>query len=301
MKLKKIKSPVGLRTIKTAVAVILSMIIVEFFGTSESKMIFAMLGAMAAVQPTFKESVESSLTQIVGVIFGAVIAVLLQLLRLPQLVAAGIGIIIVITLYNILRLRFSPGLPCLIVVMLCIGAEEQPFFYAVERVWDTAIGLSIGMVLNMLVFPYDNSRQIRATAESLDRELILFLENMFDGDDVLPDAETMTQKIEDMDRQLKVFTNQKLFLRLRRQQKEIDKFRNFERKAKALVAEMEVLSRMPAVGRLSQNNRELLLECGAQIQDLRQIDESTQADIVTNYHIEQILTLRRELIDILQK
>lgn len=301
MKLKNAKMPIGLRTIKTAVAVILSMIIVEFFGTSESKMIFAMLGAMAAVQPTFKESVESSLTQIVGVIFGAAIAVLLLLLRLPQLVSAGIGIIIVITLYNVLRLRFSPGLPCMIVVMLCIGVEERPFFYAMERVWDTAIGLFVGMVLNMLVFPYDNSRQIRTTAESLDRELILFLENMFDGDDVLPDAETMAKKIEDMDKQLKVFSNQKLFLRLRRQQKEISKFRVFENKARALVAEMEVLSRMQTVGRLSENNRELLQACGAQIQDLRQIDEPTQVDIVTNYHIEQILTLRSELIEILQK
>ena len=301
MKLKNAKLPIGPRTIKTAVAVILSMIIVEFFGTSESKLIFAMLGAMAAVQPTFKESVESSLTQIVGVVFGAAIAVLILLLKLPPLVATGIGIVVVITLYNLLHIRFSPGLPCMIVVMLCIGVEERPFFYALERVWDTAIGLFVGMVLNMLVFPYDNSRQIRATAESLDRELILFLENMFDGDDVLPDAEMMSQKIEDMDRQLKIFSNQKLFLRLRSQRKELSKFRIFESKARALVAEMEVLSRMQTVGRLSQSNRQLLLDCGAQIQDLREMDEPSQADIVTNYHIEQILTLRGELIEILQK
>jgi len=109
---------IGLRTIKTTVAVIISMLIVEALGTTDSKLIFAMLGAMAAVQTTFKDSLESCLAQIVGVIFGAIIGVVLLLLRLPSLVATGIGIVLVITLYNVLKIRFSPSLPCFIVVML---------------------------------------------------------------------------------------------------------------------------------------------------------------------------------------
>ena len=153
MKLRQPKFHIGLRTIKTTVAVIISMIIVQFLGTSDSRLIFAMLGAMAAVEPTFLESVESSLTQIIGVIFGAVVAVLLQFLDLHPLVTAGIGIVLVITLYNAFHIRFSPGLPCLIVVMLCVEPMDKPFFYALERVWDTAIGLVVGMILNMLVFP----------------------------------------------------------------------------------------------------------------------------------------------------
>ena len=54
------KSPIGLRTVKTAVAVIISMV-VDFYGATASKLIFAMLGAMAAVQPTFTESLSSCL------------------------------------------------------------------------------------------------------------------------------------------------------------------------------------------------------------------------------------------------
>ena len=69
--LKHFKRPhIGLRTAKTAVAVILSMFIVDLYGATSSKLIFATLGAMAAVQPTFKASLESCLTQIVGVLFG---------------------------------------------------------------------------------------------------------------------------------------------------------------------------------------------------------------------------------------
>ena len=39
--------------------------------------------------------------------------------RYPALVATGIGIILVITIYNALRIRFTPTIACLIVVTLC--------------------------------------------------------------------------------------------------------------------------------------------------------------------------------------
>lgn len=118
MRLKQLHIHIGLRTVKTIAAVIISMIVVNAYGATSSKLIFAMLGAMAAVQPTFRESVESCLAQIVGVLFGALAGVLLLTLPLHPLVATGIGMLLVITLYNGLRIRFSPSLPCLIVVML---------------------------------------------------------------------------------------------------------------------------------------------------------------------------------------
>ncbi len=301
MKLRKPKIQIGPRTIKTAIAVISSMLIAQLLGATESDMIFAMLGAMAAVEPTFADSLESALTQIVGVIFGAAIGVLMQLVEMPALVACGIGIVIVITVYNMLQLRFSPGLPCLIVVMLCIGAEERPVMYALERICNTAIGLVIGMAINMLVMPYDNSRQIRKTARSLDKELRTFLENTFDGDDILPDAEIATRMIADMNHQLTIFSKQKLFWRLRRQKQELSKFRIFENKAHTLVAEMKVLSQMEIPGRLNAENRELLEAIGADIKDTRTIDTETREDIITNYHVAKILQLRAELMEILRK
>lgn len=296
---KRLKIHIGLRTIKTAVAVILSMVIVDHFGTTTSKLIFAMLGAMAAVQPTFRESLESCLTQIAGVIFGALAGVVLMLLNLPQLAATGIGIVLVITLYNSLRIRFSPSLACIIVVTVCITPGIQPISYALGRIWDTAIGLGVGMAINTLIFPYDNSRQIRTLIESLDVELLRFLEEMFDGDDILPDANEMTGKIDDMARQLTIFSNQKLILRLSRQKQELEQFRLCERKARELLARMEVLSLMGRPGRLNDENRLRLKNCGADIRDKRSYKNPQERDMVTNYHIRQILTLRQDILDTL--
>ena len=290
------KLHIGLRTVKTTVAVILSMIIVTYWGTTDSKLIFAMLGAMAAVQPTFKASVESCVSQTVGVLFGACMGVLLRLIAMPPLVATGIGMVLVITLYNAMGIRFSPSLSCFIVVMLCTAPDIQPMTYALGRIWDSAIGLGIGMLINTLVFPYDNSRQIRETVESLDKAVIRFLEEAFDGDECMPDSREISQQIEAMARQLSIFSNQKLLMRRKHQKTQLEAFSTCQRKAKELLARMEVLSCVERIGRLNDENRRRLAACGADIRDQRPLDAVQERDVVTNYHVAQILKLRRELL-----
>lgn len=324
MRRKWLRVHVGKRTLKTAVAVILAMVVVDFYGATSSKLIFAMLGAMAVIQPTFRESVEACLSQIVGVLFGALVGILLLLLPMSHLVATGIGIIAVITLYNALHIQFSPSLSCFIVVMLCTSPEVAPMEYAMGRIWDTAIGLLVGMLINTLVFPYDNSRQIHATAETIDKEVLDFLQDLFDGDEHLPDAEEMDHTLHVLAQQLEIFSNQKLVLHLRRQKEQLLVFRECEQKARQLLARIELLRQMGAPGVLNEENRELLKKCGV----LKQEDVSeaeagnltdhpeetvpeempaevkiplTERDVVMNYHVRQILTVREELLAALRK
>lgn len=297
---KPFRFHIGLRTLKTAAASVLAMVIVGALGTTDSRLIFAMLGAMTAVQTTFKDSVQASLTQVVGVLFGAMLSVVLLLLPMHRLAIAGIGIVLVITLYNALGISFSPGLPCLIVVTMCISPDIRPIGYALGRTWDTAIGLAIGMLINMLVFPYDNSLRIRTTIRSLDKELLAFLEELFDGDQVIPRADSMEKKVAEMRSQLTIFENQKLFLRKRKQRRDIAEFRRCEKKARELSARMEVLCHMECPGRLTNENLLLLQAAGADIQNTQAPDIMTERDVVTNYHIRQIMAIRGDLLEILE-
>ena len=98
-----------------------------------------------------------------------------------------------------LRLRFSPTLACIIVVTICHITDVTPFVYASERIWDTAIGLILGMLINLFIYPYDNSKQIRNTIQRLDKELILYLEDMFDGDENLPNINKMLNSLDEID------------------------------------------------------------------------------------------------------
>lgn len=292
---------IGLRTAKTAAAVMIAMAIVESYGATTSKLVFAMLGAMEAVQPTFKASLKACVTQVVGVLFGALISIALLKLPINHVMMAGIGIVLVITLYNTLHIHFSPSLPCLIVVTLCTTPNISPITYALGRIWDSMIGLGVGTIVNTMIFPYDNSQQIRFTAESLDQELIRFLEEMFDGDSIMPDAKAMAAKLDSMAQQLSVFSNQRLVLHWDRQKKQILSFSACESKARELLACMQVLSLMDTPGRLNEENRSRLLACGARIRDDRPLDSATELDVVTNHHISQILRLRGELLEALGK
>lgn len=301
MKKIKLRSPIGLRTVKTALAVVISMLVVDFFGTTSSKLIFAMLGALAAVQPTFNESLESCLTQIIGVFLGALAGGLLVITGLPPIIAAGIGIIFVISLYNGFKIRYSAGLACIIVVSICIDGETKPFTYAMTRIWDTAIGLAIGMAINTLIFPYDNSRRIRSLIRSLDEDVLHFLEEVFDGDDILPDPVSLSRKLRDIEDQLAIFSNQKLLLHLRRQKEDLENYRLCEEKARELTARLEILSLAGRPGRLNDENRLRLKNAGADIRDKRPLKNPQERDTVTNYHVRQILHLRQEILDILAK
>ena len=292
---------IGMRTLKTTASVLISMIIVESYGATDSRLIFAMLGAMAAVQPTFKESLEATVSQILGVIIGAAAGIVLLALNLPPLIAIGVGIVLLITFYNLLGVQYSPSLPCLILVMLCTIPDIQPVNYALGRIWDTAIGLTVGMLINLVVFPYDNRRKIHAIIETLDKEVITFLEEMFDGDEVLPDADQISHTIHNMEKQLSVFSNQVFLLNIRRHHQELQNFRICDRKARELLYRLEILSHVERPGRLDNENRRRLQACGAQIRDTRQLDSVLERDVVTNYHVRQILSIRQELLKILRK
>ena len=299
MKLSRIRLPIGMRTVKTVISVIISMFIVDAFGMTDSRLIFAMLGATAAMQPTFRESLTSCMEQITGVLFGAAAGLVLRHLPLPMLVNTGLGIVLSITLYNALRFHFSPSMPIFMIVLLCTTPDIEAIPYAVGRIWDSAIGLGIGMLINTLIFPYDNSRQIRATVESLDKELITFLEELFDGDDIHPNAEKIASKADDIARQLQIFSSQLLFLNRRRQTKELAAFTLCSEKAEQLLSHLSVLHHIGRPGCLSPDNRRRLVEHGAHIGGSETPDCDLELNIVTNYHVTMVLTLRQELLDAL--
>ncbi len=290
------KLRLGLRTLKTAVAVIIALALADAFGASSGKLIFAVLGVMAAMQPTFKESWESCLTQIVGVFLGAAAGLLLRLLPVSPAFISGIGILLVIVGYNSLGIRFDPGLACIIVVTVCTTADLHPVDYAFDRIWDTAIGLVVGMLINTLVFPYDNSRRIRTAIHSLDKEVMAFLGDMFDGDDHLPSDQKTTQQLQKIARELEIFAAQRLPFRRRRHEQQLAAFRECQKNAQLLLGHLTVLSNRDTPGWLNQENYLALQDRGAVCPPVGE-----PVDPVTNYHVSAILRLRQALLNALAR
>lgn len=295
MRLRSWKSPVGPRILKTALAVTLALAVVEPYGASPAKVVFATIGAMSAVAPTFTASLLACLTQICGVAVGGLLALTVIALRIPPVIGVGVGIIGILTGYQYFRLKLVPVLPCLVLVNICLNPAVEGASYAAGRLWDTAIGLAIGMAVNLLIFPYDNSRKIRRTMEGLDRDLILFLEDLFDGDEHLPEAVALARKVDALEGQLLLFAQQRLLLHRRRQKQELQRLRSCEDIARELVVEMEALRNMERRGHLNRENRQELRALGAQVMEEAPDKGEQMEDVVVNYHVARALSLRREL------
>ena len=138
-RIKRWKIPVGMRTIKTALAVILALSVVEQYGASPSKVVFATIGAISAVAPTFTASLLACLTQICGVTIGVLLALLMMILNVPDMVAVGIGIILILASYQYFHLKLVPVLPCLVLVNICLNPEVEAFAYSTGRIWDLSL------------------------------------------------------------------------------------------------------------------------------------------------------------------
>ena len=297
MKIGQRRRPlVGLRMIKTALAVTLALLVIQQYGASPAKVVFATIGAISAVGPTFTASLLACLTQICGVIIGAVLAMGMTALHVPGMLAVGIGVIVILAAYQLFPLKLVPVLPCLVLVNACLNPEVEAISYSIGRIWDTAIGLGIGMLVNTLIFPYDNSQKIRQLLLGLDKDLILFLEDMFDGDAHLPESDILVSRLTALEGQLKLFAEQRL-LRRRRQKRELQQLRTCETIAQDLLIELETLGNMSRLGSLDEGNREALRALGAEISPEGPQRPETVEDVVVNYHVAQALRLRRELRD----
>jgi len=292
--LRKVHIPVGMRTVKTAVAVSLALLVIEHLGTSSAKIIFAVIGAIAAMDNSLKASLRNCVAQIGGVIIGMVLAVIMRQLPIPGVAAVGIGIVITMAIFQLLHWNQSPVLACLILVTICTDATIVAHTYCLERIWDTAIGLGIGLAVNMLIVPYDNSKKMRRLLQSLDKDLVDFLEDMFDGDDVLPDAEDMKGVYDELEIQLAIFADQRLFRR-RRQRSLLRRLQNCQELARELLVEIRALRNMNCTGRLSEQNRHRLQLLGANVPKLKQKGEFSTEEVVINYHVSRALTFREEL------
>lgn len=292
--MKKWRIPVGMRTVKTALSVMLALLVVEQYGASPAKVVFATIGAISAVAPTFTASLQACLTQICGVGIGVLLALAMTALNVPDMLAVGIGVIVILAGYQYFHLKLVPVLPCLVLVNVCLNPAVEAVSYSAGRVWDTAIGLIIGMAVNTLIFPYDNSRQIRQTMVGLDRDLILFLEDMFDGDASLPETGGLEKKIDALEGQLALFAQQRL-LRRKRQKRVLQQLRSCEDTARELLIELETLRNMEHLGCLDQENRQALGALGAKVGQVCPVGANRVEDVVVNYHVARALRLRQEL------
>lgn len=156
---------VGLRNIKTALAVSLCMIICNLLGRESS--FFACIAAVFCMKDTVPSSVSMGKNRIIGTIIGGLMGIIVIyisdlfpiLYRLTPIVSF-FGIVTVIYICTLIKRPGSVIISCIVFIgiMLNYATQIDSYSYAINRSIDTAIGIIIAILINKYLNPPEDKK-----------------------------------------------------------------------------------------------------------------------------------------------
>ena len=147
MKVKKYK--IGMRTIKTGIAVAIGLFIADLLNLNSP--LFVGIGAISTMQSSVSQSFVMGKNRILATVMGALIAVIIEFLFPQNLIFLGIGIIIVIQILNILGWKNSVALAAIVFIAVSLNTNAEIISSAYHRVLDTFIGIVVGVLVNYFI------------------------------------------------------------------------------------------------------------------------------------------------------
>ncbi len=148
---EKRKPIIGMRVIKTVIAVALSAALMQY--VLKMNPFFACIGAVVAMDYSIANSLKSAIVRNVGTVTGGVVGILIASFT-ENIIFISLGVIPLILLNNLLKKKESiiPGMIVYFAVAY-LNTMDQAWVYGVRRILGTLIGTLIGLAVNVLLFP----------------------------------------------------------------------------------------------------------------------------------------------------
>lgn len=145
MKLEKM----GMRTIKTGIAVVLCTIAGGYLVENP---FYSATACIISMQDTVKGSMNSGLNRIKGTILGGIIGYLVVLIEPGNAILCGLGVMSTIYACNTLKINKGVVVACVTFLSIHLGiTNSNPAQYSFFRVMDTSIGVVIGVFINYIL------------------------------------------------------------------------------------------------------------------------------------------------------
>ena len=146
----------GLRTIKTAIAILVILVFTHLFHRGQSAAMVAGISAIIAVRDSYLATLKASKARFIGSALGGTLAIVYYFFYLlsHQNFAVQIVLMPLFVLVNIVIMVcfiFHPGLVGANAALLIIGLtipENAYVTYAVNRVFDTFFGVAVATLVN---------------------------------------------------------------------------------------------------------------------------------------------------------
>lgn len=174
MKGKRRLPPIGMRIIKSAVAVFLCFGVYLLRG--QGMPFYSAIAAVLCMQPYVSNSIKVALNRTVGTLIGGVFGMAVLLFEqsclprdLPVLQYAVISLVIIPLIYVTLLVKKSTAsyITCVVFMSITVshGADVNPYLFAVDRMVDTLIGIAVSLGVNAFHLPRRRDREVLLVAE----------------------------------------------------------------------------------------------------------------------------------------
>ena len=157
---------IGMRNIKTAIAVTLSVAISKALHMEYP--FYVGIAAIISMESTVIGSYKVGRNRLLGTFIGALIGFFFAIINPNSLFLLGIGIMIIIYICNLLKWNSSISIAgvAFCAIMINLGGDNA-FSYSYNRLFDTFLGIIVSILVNYFVFPPNYFNELLKTSEEL--------------------------------------------------------------------------------------------------------------------------------------
>ncbi len=159
---------IGLRTIKSGIAVFLCLFLLPHVFNLPNEPFFACLTAVICLQDTVQNSIDMGINRgggtIIGAIFGIIFLFLFKFIdssisnvffsKLIIYLIISFGVMLMIYICNLWRRLGAINITCIAFLGVTTAhAYSDPLFYATNRIIETLLGIVISILVNTFINP----------------------------------------------------------------------------------------------------------------------------------------------------
>lgn len=150
---------IGLRNIKTGLSVFICMILFQIFKRNDP--FYACIAAVICMKDTVENSRLIGINRLIGTFLGGLLGILAiyitSLLNISSFfspIVTSLGIILTIYICTLLKKPGAVTIACIVYIGIMINhTGSNSYYYAVNRIFDTSIGVIIAIFINKYIKP----------------------------------------------------------------------------------------------------------------------------------------------------
>lgn len=157
MKLEKTEFHIGMRNLKTALAILVCLLIYQVIPGSAS---YACITALIVMQSTLEESIQQARNRVLGIVIGGIVGAVFSYFvgmigfSILQILVISVGVTLLILLCNLIGKRGAIVMGCVTYLVIMLPEVHQnPWLYSLLCVIHNMIGITVAVLVNLAIRP----------------------------------------------------------------------------------------------------------------------------------------------------